>query len=146
MDAANTPAHGELMMLFEALQDICTFQERQMFVTNLTALVYAGLIGFASVIPKSDDWRGWVLGSLEIAATLTAFGSIWWLWSLQSAMQRARGKVERLRLAFTNEFHAAHREPLPSGFGERMDTFPFLVIVVVVGLVLAGISFNAVMK
>jgi hypothetical protein len=133
-------AHAELMLLFEqATEDIRTFQERQTSVTNLTILVYAGLIGFASIVASHS---GSILWLLRISATVTAFFSIWWLVNLQSAMNRARGKVRRAMSMFGKEFHNAHGPDLRARRVERMDTIPFLIGVVITGLLLSGFGFN----
>lgn len=132
--------HAELVMLYEqATQDIRTFQERQTSVTYLTAVIYAGLIAYANEFP-SESFGLAMLVVLIAVAIAAAFAAWHWLTALQDAMHRARGKVQRVKEGFTDEFKKASGEGAFARV-EASDTIYLMRGVLLVGLILSLLAF-----
>jgi hypothetical protein len=136
--------NDQLLTLYEqATQDIRTFQDRQTSVTYFTILIFAALVAAADTV--ADYGPAWLAANLPEVTIVVAVISLGWLFLLQRGVHRARGKVERVRHAFSDTFKTAHGERRQSGWLEAWDTLPMLILVIVTGAVITNAIITAVL-
>jgi hypothetical protein len=129
--AENNTEQQEWHLIYQvSVQDIAFFKGQQWLVTNYGLLLYAAVVGIASLLRSSlTEAERWVLTALVWAI---AGSALYMVWSLDRAIGAARARLAAARDRFTDNVRNTLDAQKQARCTPRADVSVLLTIVLAV--------------